>query len=390
MLKKTAVVGAGASGMMAAVTAASNGNPVTIFEHTLQPGKKLLLTGNGKCNFTNRDMSEAHFHSCSDDGHIGKVLKSFSADDTIEFFSHAGLFTKEKNGCVYPYTDMSATVLSVLRSEMDRLRIKVVCDHHIDEISDPFIIDGETFDCVILAAGGKTFPKTGSDGSGFDILKKLGCRIVKVLPALTSVSLSEDLSMLKGVRCRAALSLFINGEKVQDSSGELQPYDGGLSGICAMDLSGLAIRALDEGADVYILCDFMPDMDEEELKAYIKRMKEDFPERNVNGWFEGIFAPKLLKYLLHPLDSRKEDFVSSVVDTIKRHRFCPDTKMCADLSRAQTVSGGLSFSQVTPDLMLKDHPGIYVCGELLDVYGDCGGYNLQWAFSSGHTAGRLR
>ncbi len=390
MGKNTAVIGAGASGLMAAISAASAGNPVTIFEHTGQAGKKLLLTGNGKCNFTNTDINEGRFHSCTDDGHIRTVLDGFSTADTLDFFSSLGLLTKEKNGCIYPYTDMSATVLSLLKSRLEQLGVKIVYDLHVGEIRKPFVINGKSFDCVILATGGMSFPKTGSDGSGYDILKKLGCDIVKVLPALTPLTTAEDLSSLKGVRCRAALSLFVNEEKVQSSIGELQPYEEGLSGICAMDLSGLAIRALDEGEKVHIICDFMPDLSDDELEGYIQRMKEAFPERNMNGHLEGFMAPKLIRYLLHPLDSRKDSYIKDVIKTIKHHRFDMDTKMCRDLSRAQTVSGGLSFADVDMNLMLRKHPGIYVCGEVLDVYGDCGGFNLQWAISSGMLAGKLR
>ena len=378
MGKKTAVIGAGASGIMAAISAASCGCSVTIYEHTGQAGKKLLLTGNGKGNFTNREMDGSHLHP-----------ERFSGGDLITFLSDLGLLTKEKNGCVYPFTDMSSTVLSLLKHELERLGVKVVFDHHIGWSDDLFLTDGNRYDRVILAMGGKSFPKTGSDGSGFELLQKMGCDLQKVLPALTPVSVNEDLSQLKGVRCRAKLKLFVNGRCVQASEGELQPYEEGLSGICAMDISGLCIRALDRGDDAYILCDLMPHMDEKQLEAYLLRMREEFPERGDMGLFEGLFSPKLSRYLLHPLDSRKESFIKDAVDTIKRHRFDPVKKMCDDLSRAQTVSGGLSFSEVDENLMLKKYPGIHVCGELLDVFGDCGGYNLQWAFSSGYVAGKL-
>ncbi len=389
MGKKTAVAGAGAAGIMAAISAASCGCPVTLFEHTGQAGKKLLLTGNGKCNFTNRDMDASHYHSGTSAGHIEKILERFSSAGTLAFFSDLGLLTKEKNGCIYPYTDMSSTVLSILKHEMERLDIRLVYDHHIQWSDDLFLINGERYDRVILAMGGKSFPKTGSDGSGFELLLRMGCSVEKVLPALTPVMTKEDVSQLKGIRCRARLKLFVNGVCVQRSEGELQPYEEGLSGICAMDISGLCIRALSREDDTYILCDFLPDMDEEHLRAYLLRMKEEFPERGDGGLLDGLFAPKLSRFLLHPLDSRRESFIDDAVDTIKHHRFRPDKKMCTDLSRAQTVSGGLSFLEVDENLMLKKYPGIYACGELLDVYGDCGGYNLQWAFSSGYAAGKL-
>ncbi|MBO4374149.1 MAG: aminoacetone oxidase family FAD-binding enzyme [Lachnospiraceae bacterium] len=389
MAKKVAVMGGGASGIMASISAASKGNDVTLFDQKDRVGNKLLLTGNGKCNFTNTDIDESHYHSFSDEGQTGRVLKAFSKEDTMAFFYRLGLFTKEKNGGIYPYTDTSATVLSLLKAEMKRLGVKVVTGFRAEEIKDDLNINGESFDAMILALGGKSFPKTGSDGSGFSMLEKLGCRIIKVLPALTPVTVNEDLSGLKGVRCRAILSLFINGINVQTASGELQPYEEGLSGICAMDISGLAIRALDEKKDVYVLCDFMPDMDEKELEDYLIRMKDSFPERNANGLLAGLFAEKLVHYLIHPLDSRKDSFIRDVVDTVKHHRFEVSPKMCSDFSRAQVVSGGLSFSEVNEKLMLKAHEGIYVCGELLDIYGDCGGYNLQWAFSSGYVAGKL-
>ncbi len=388
--KRIAVIGGGVSGIAAAIRASQNGHEVTIYEHTDSPGKKLLITGNGKCNFSNRDAGLEHYHSSSDRGNIAGVFSRFPAEDTLAFFESLGLCIKEKDGRIYPVTDSSRTVLEILKLELKRLSVGLELKRDIKSLDPDGVIEGKRYDVLIVAAGGLTFKNTGSDGSGLKMLRDLGVDVIKPLPALTPVPVKEEVSSLKGVRCRARVSLFTDGSFVRDSVGELQPYERGMSGICAMDVSGQAARALYSGKKAEIECDLFPELSDEGLEEHLRGIMSDHPERNLKEVLCGLFAGKLINHILHPVDTRRDDFLKETVKRIKHLRFTVDENIVKDFDKAQVISGGVSFEEMGRDLELKRYPNIRVCGELLDVYGDCGGYNLQWAFSSGFTAGDIK
>jgi len=388
--KKVAVIGGGASGIAAAIKAAEKGNRVTIYEHTDSLGKKLLITGNGKCNFSNRDAGIFHYHSSTDKGQTAGVFSRFPFDETRLFLEKAGLYIREKEGRFYPYTDSSKTVLKVLKLELKSLGVEVLLNSHVSDLADDLCVGGRSFDRVILATGGCSFKNTGSDGSGLEILKKSGIRIIEPLPALTPLPLKEDVSDLKGVRCSARVTLFIDGKETASAKGELQPYEKGLSGICAMDLSGQAARALFEGKKAEAETDFFPECSEEDLKRRLEEGLKAHPRRGLKDIAGGLFTEKLVNFLFHPIDTRKPDHLDSFVNRIKHCRFTVSDEILKDFRMAQATSGGVSFEEVNGELELIKRPGIRLCGEILDIYGDCGGYNLQWALSSGFMAGDIR
>ncbi len=394
MKKRIAVIGGGASGLSAALHAAFSGKEalITIYEHTDAPGKKLLITGNGKCNFSNQNLDPGYYHSSSGKGLIRESLKHFGKKEILEFFDRLGILYKEKRDGYYPYTDTAGTVRDAFLRQLKEEKIRVVTDCGDFKITPRkekgFELFGEPYDAVLLCMGGMTSTKTGSDGSGYKLLKELGFPVIEPLPALTPLFTGEDLTALKGIRCEAALSLMIENKQVQASRGELQPFEGGLSGICALDLSGQAARALREGKDVKVFCDFAPAFSKEELPSLWKRQKSLHPERPMHEILSGMFHKKLVSFLIHDLDSRKPEFEECLSDRIKAMPFTVSKKLCSDFSRAQTVSGGLPLTEVTSSFETKKIPGLYVCGELLDCTGDCGGYNLHWAFLSGALAGR--
>ena len=388
--KNIAVIGGGASGIAAAIKAAGNGHDVTIYEHTDSLAKKLLITGNGKCNFSNRDTGTGHYHSLTDKGQTAGVFSRFSPEFTTGFLEDLGLFIKEKEGRLYPLTDSSKTVLNLLKLELKRLDVKVMLKSRVTKLDPAGAVNGKKYDTVIAAAGGKSFAKTGSDGSGFELLRSLGIKITEPLPALVPVPVVEDVSALKGVRCRAGLKLFIDGIYTASSQGELQPYEKGLSGICAMDVSGEAARAVFNGKKAEIECDYFPDLSEEELSEYFGDISGKFPARSLKEISGGLFCDKLLNYLIHPVDTRNKDCLEVFINRIKHSRYTVDKRITGDFTYAQVTSGGVSFDEINEDLSLKKYPAIRVCGELLDIYGDCGGYNLQWALSSGFAAGDIK
>lgn len=357
---------------------------VTIYEHGDALGRKLLITGNGKCNLTNAGISPECYHSRTDNGIISHILSRFGTGKLLDFFDGLGADLKERKGCYYPRTDTASTIRNclVLTIKEMGIGIRLECGRiSLEELRSDH-------DALILCMGGKTSPKTGSDGSGYALLQSLGLSMVPLFPALTPIETEEDLSALKGVRCEAGLSLLVDGEIRAVSKGELQPFDRGLSGILAMDISGEAARQKSAGKNVQVLCDFAPFYPEEEFRAAIAKKQKQNPARGIHDVLSGMLHRKLVHYLLHDLDSREPDFMEKLTDTIKRHPFTVSGRMIQDYSRAQTVSGGLDLREVTKELEIKKLPGVYVCGELLDCDGICGGYNLHWAFATGAIAGK--
>ena len=388
---KTAVIGAGASGIMAAVTAAGAGAEVTLYEHRDSPAAKLLITGNGKCNFTNEKILPSHYHSSTDeDGRIGRMIKKFRTEDCLAFFENIGIKTRVRKGCVYPYPDTAESVRSALLLELKRLGVRTRYDCGVLSVSSDRTVQGERFDRVIISCGSAVAPGTGSDGSGYRILKELGVELTPVYPALTPLVTKEDLSAIKGVRCEAGLTLTDEtGAVTEVSSGELQPYEKGFSGICAMDISGRACRLLGDGKRAFVEADLFPLMTDEEFKDEIRRRCRAFPERNLAETLTGLFPKKLINYIVHPVDSRKESFVDDLCRNAKHRRYELSKDMTKDFSRAQTAGGGVPVYSIDDNCMLKDREGIYVTGELLDCDGICGGYNLHFAWTTGHLAGSI-
>ncbi len=405
-MKKVAVIGAGASGMAAAISAARSGASVFLFEHKDRVGKKLLLTGNGKCNLTNIKMGPEYFHSGSDvDGLIKSVIRRFGAEDTIRFFGELGIYTRNRSGRIYPYPETASCVLDALRLELRRLEVKervLSRVTSIKRVKDGFelAIKGERqyterAEKVIICCGGKAKPETGSDGGGYKLAGELGHKLIKPLPALTG--LKSELPFFKalsGVRADALLRLFIDGEERESSAGELQLTDYGISGICTFDISGSAVRALDRGSRVEVSVDFMPEFTPSQAGVYLKNRFENLKDRGAAELLNGLFHKKLNLQFLKlmgirentPYNELPSDFSERLCGIVKDFKVSIKDYMGYD--RAQVTSGGVALSEVSETLESKLCPGLFFAGEVLDADGICGGYNLQWAFACGIIAGR--
>ena len=264
--------------MMAAITAARAGAEVTILERNDRLGKKILATGNGKCNFTNLAMDK----SCYDGEAVDRawsVIQSFGVSDTVSFFESLGMLSKEKNGYYYPSCEQASVLLDALRFEIAELGIKVIYEKKVSGIKK----DGElikvlcgneawSFDKVIVTCGGKAAPKTGSDGSGFKIARQMGHNVVPTYPALVQLRCEEDFcKAIAGIRCDAEIALYANGSKVASERGELQLTDYGISGIPVFQLSGIASKALAGKIPLKAEIDFLPDKSIEEWLAFGKK-----------------------------------------------------------------------------------------------------------------------
>lgn len=408
MGRKVAVVGGGAAGMMAAVQAAYAGARVTVYERNDRVGKKILSTGNGKCNFSNEDMRAACYYG-SGAGYVDGFYKQFGVAETKTFFRELGMRIKDRNGYLYPASEQAATVLDVLRYEMERLGIEICAGCRVTGIDGPgnpgyrLMLETETaaykkrtYDAVILACGGRTAPKTGSDGTGLAMAMRLGHRIVPTVPALTALRCGETFwKQVAGVRCEARLMLYIDGNEVSSVQGELQLTDYGISGIPVFQFSRIAAYALQEGRTVTVKIDLMPDPGAADTQeAFWAQRWERQKRQSMEQFVTGTVNKKVGLLLLKLAGIRETETVCEIEGARRRkleqlfHAFEVTVKGTNSFEQAQVCAGGVDFAEVTDRLESVRRPGLFFAGEMLDIDGICGGYNLQWAWSSGAVAGR--
>ncbi|MBE5971909.1 MAG: NAD(P)/FAD-dependent oxidoreductase [Lachnoclostridium sp.] len=405
MKREGIIVGGGAAGLLAAITAAEAGASVTILEHMPRVGKKILSTGNGKCNMTNLHMTAECYRS-GVEGVPMQVIDKFSVADTIAFFRRLGVLTTDRNGYVYPASGQAQTVLDALRDKADSLGIRTCCDSKVLSINKKkegrFAVKTETqtysADFVILCAGSMAAKTTGSDGSGYELAKSLGHKIKKPLPALVQLKCKGDFfKSIAGVRTDVKVSLYVMdkngncGAFLAQDQGELQLTDYGISGIPVFQVSRYAAEALDHKKRVLAVIDFMPDMPEDELFTVLKDQRNYLGDRAAGDFINGLFNKKLAALFLKAVHIRQEQPVSEIANK-KLAELCRVIKEFSfevvgtnPFDKAQICMGGVDLRDVNTETMeSRLVPGLYFAGEILDVDGICGGYNLQWAWSSGH------
>lgn len=400
------IIGAGASGLMAAAAAASKGARVALLEHKDDIGKKILATGNGRCNFTNTDMSVNKFHGSK--ALIKNGLSQFNYSDTIRFFKKLGIPAYDNAGYIYPNSRQAASVVAAFRMELMRLHVDVKTGINITDIKPADDRTGYSIQTdkgsfkskgLIIACGLTASPKLGSDGSLFRQIEALGHHIQKPLPALCGFSCDGlNFKKITGVRCDATVASVIDGQMTEQNTGELQLADYGISGIPVFQISSLMSRALDKGQRVEVIIDFLPAFSDDELNRYIKdRSITTTDNRSLNEMLNGLLNNKLLLELIHKSgvspDKKgrllTDDDCKSLTRSIKHTAV--SVKKPRGVEFAQVCAGGICTKEIdVRTLESKIHPGLYFCGELLDVDGICGGYNLQWAWTSGYIAGEMQ
>lgn len=407
MSKRVIVIGGGASGMTAAIFAARQGAAVTLLEHMDRVGKKILSTGNGKCNLTNRRMDASCYRS-SAPGFSMEVLGRFGEPETEVFFEELGIVLKDRNGYLYPASGQASSVLDALREELSRLGVTIVTECGEAEVAAPGSGKGGNqewtvlckkgrfcSDALILAAGSKAAPSTGSDGSGYDLAKRLGHRIIRPLPALVQLRCREKFfKQISGVRADACVSIWADGERLAYDQGELQLTDYGISGIPVFQVSRFASVALSRGAQVKAEIDFYPELDRKELGRFLRERRQLLGDRNADSFLTGWFNKKLALLFLRLAGISPDRNVSSLTETQlselgrRIKQFETEIAETNPFANAQICCGGVDVREVNPHTMeSKKRKGLYLAGELLDVDGICGGYNLQWAWSTGALAG---
>ncbi|MBQ3558328.1 MAG: NAD(P)/FAD-dependent oxidoreductase [Agathobacter sp.] len=395
------VIGAGASGMMAAITAARANKKVCIIEKLDKAGKKLLATGNGKCNYTNAVMHTDYFHGEKD--FISFVLKQFSTEDCLDFFHSIGIYPKNKNGYYYPNSEQAASVVNALLYELERLEVKICYETVIKDIM-PF----ENKVCmetnkgniygqhVIIATGLLAAPKLGSDGSLFDVIKSLGHRFKPILPALCGFYCKGmKFKQVSGVRAQGSVGAYIDGEKYAEDTGEIQFTDYGLSGIPVFQISHYLSKGLYEKRKVEIKVNLLPDFDKKQLVEeldYRRRIGASMP---VNTLLNGLVNQKLADMIFDKAGVETDLYQSCLSESqlLKIAGLLQDITVTVtnyrDYEFAQVCAGGIPLMDVEyHTLASKLVPNIHFTGEILDVDGICGGYNLHFAWATGYIAGR--
>lgn len=394
------IVGGGASGMICAILAARNGCKVTLLEHKDRLGKKILATGNGKCNYTNL-VQEAHMYRSDNMDFPMNVLSLFDVNKTIDFFMELGIYPKNRNGYLYPNSEQASSVLQVLEMELKRLKVRIQLSTHVEKIhkeKDKFIVISNqgkfTGSKVVLSTGGCASKNLGSDGSGYQLCRELGHSIIKPLPALVQlVSKEKYFKTLQGVRCQGNVSLYSNGKEIVSERGELLFANYGVSGIPILQISRFAAKELDNRNKVCLLVDFLPEVSKVDTKLLIEKRIFANPTKNLEEMLVGLLNNKLAYVLLQngklPCDKLGSTVTTKdieiIVNNIKEFKIpIVDTN---PFDQAQVSAGGVNTKEVNPKtLESKRVEGLYIIGELLDVDGTCGGYNLQWAWSSGAIA----
>lgn len=393
------IIGAGASGMMAAIAAGRKGSSVLVIEHKDKAGKKILATGNGKCNYTNL-LQEDHCYRSDNSLFPQKILKLFNTDKTIEFFKELGIYPKERNGYLYPNSEQSTSVVQVLLMECRRLGVTISYNENIIKFIKPnftLITDHRTYygSKLILATGGCASPKLGSDGKGYDYARFFGHSIVKPLPALVQLKSSDkNRRTISGVRIVGNIKAYANNNAIAEEMGEMIFTDYGISGIPIMQISRFVAKALDKKNNVKLVIDFLIDRTKNEVLDILKERITYGKGKSVEEMMVGLFNNKLsyvmlLKSNIDPTmicDKLKCKDLEKLTDNIKKFTMTIiDTN---SFDNAQVTAGGVSTTEINENTMeSKTTKGLYLSGELIDVDGTCGGYNLQWAWSSGYIAG---
>lgn len=472
---KIAVIGGGAAGMMAAIAAARQGASVTILEKNSRLGKKLSQTGNGRCNYTNLELSESggnRYYRSGQAEFPWRILEKFSPEDSISFFQELGIYPKYRGSYVYPGSDQASSLVNVLIDEIRHLNINVIFNCDVAEIAKDkkgFLISAEEievlektkgkqsgksnsslggnsnlvgnskqnfnqntnrngnqnarrensksaegmdelsktnserlltlsrehFDKVILTAGSKAFPLSGSDGSGYSLAEKLGHHIIPVVPALCGLKCKEHIYKdLAGVRVDAELRLSLDERVCYQERGELQLTDYGISGIPVFQFSRFANYGLLKKKKPRVSINFLPDFTEGSLFIFLKKRAEELSYKACASFLEGLLNQKLSGAMLRfagiperlPVSKLSKEMLKELSAVITG--FTTEVIGSNPFANAQCAAGGADTKEVNPEtLESKLVPGFYMAGEILDVDGVCGGYNLQFAWASGKLAG---
>ena len=393
------VIGGGAAGMLAALTAAENGHRVLLLERQSRVGRKLLATGNGRCNLSNYHVSPAHYHGGA--GFCDFALSQFDVGETLQYFASLGLLTvSEASGRIYPMSNMAGSVLDVLRYALERPEIDLQTGQTVTAVRkmpEGFSVKTETdtFSArrLILAAGGAAGSKVGGGMDGYRLAKSLGHHRTALYPSLVQLKTDPTYPRaLKGVKAQCGISICRGSQVLARNSGEVLFTEYGVSGPAIFDLSRSVSAG---GSDLTCLLNFFPDWEEAEVLHWLSQRQAAMAAHEASTLLTGSCHTRLGQMICKSAGFTSQRAAGLTRDDLRRiarqatHFALPITGTCG-FDQAQVTAGGLDTSEFDPrTLQSRLVPGLYACGELLDIDGDCGGYNLQWAWSSGRLAGKL-
>ena len=395
------IIGGGASGMIAALTAAENGRSVLLLERQSRVGRKLLATGNGRCNLTNQYASPCHYHG-EDSGFCAYALGAFDAGETLQYFAALGLLTvSEDSGRVYPMSNMAGSVLDVLRYALEQPRIEVRTGQTVTAVkrtAEGFTVKTETDVFtgrkVILAAGGGAGSKVGGVMDGYRLARALGHHRTALFPSLVQLKTDPTYPRaLKGIKAECGVTVRRGGETVAENRGEVLFTEYGISGPAIFDIS----RAVSTGGEGMVcVLDFFPDWEMREVLDWLRQRRQTMRSHEASTLLVGSCHTRLGQMICKAAGFTSQcaaDLSDADLADIAgqaTHFTLPITGTCG-FDQAQVTAGGLVTGEFDPrTLESRLVPGLYACGEVLDIDGDCGGFNLQWAWSSGRLVGQLR
>lgn len=382
------VIGGGASGLAAAIMAARQGVRVAIAEKMPRVGKKILATGNGRCNITNKNIAPSRYFG--DKSLTKSAFARFGLDDTVKFFDSIGvMLTELDDGKIYPRSLQATTVLDQLREELKRLNVEIICDFEAVQIKkkdNNFYIKSSTSSelCasrVIVSCGGKAAPEFGTDGGAYELLKAFGHTLVKPFPALVQLKTKYVPKDLKGIKQNCTAQLLIDGKQKRRETGEVLFTAYGISGPPIFNLSRMASEALEHNQDICVSLDFAPDIGYLKLKEIIDSRFEKLSHLSKENFLNGLLNKRTGLEILRHADTSEQ-----IASLIKNYKLTVTGTL--GFKNAQVTAGGISALEVKENTMeSKKVSGLYITGEILNIDGDCGGFNLQWAWTSGALAG---
>ena len=404
-MSKVLVVGGGASGMVASIYAARGGNEVILIDKNNNLGKKILMTGNGKCNYWNKDIDISHYNT-SDTNILEKIITDGNKLEIENFFDGLGIVSKTRDNYCYPASGQATSIQTSLILECQLQGVNIInnCDvlsvtkninkFEVRTTNDIFIVDK-----VILATGSKACPKTGSNGFGYQVAKHFGHTLVEPLPALVQLKLDAPfLKEWQGIRIDAKVSLYENKKLVKEEIGEVQLTDYGISGICVFQLSSRIARVLYNKCSEKIEINFLDNLgikDEYSFIKYFDKRNEKVLGRTISQLLDGILNYKLINLILKISMIGRDEYWDKLDDKSKIRLGINLTRLSLVVSgtnsfdNAQVCSGGVRLSEINPYTMESfKESGLYIIGELLDVDGECGGFNLGFAWITGFLAGK--
>lgn len=400
-MAKVIVIGGGASGITAAITAAKFKNEVIILERNDKCAKKILVTGNGRCNYFNEDQNLNHYHSTNKEL-INELITEENLSKVTNFFDSIGIIPKIKNGYYYPNSNQATSIKEALLKECETKNIKIITNTYVEEViikENNFEVKTNngiyTCDKVIVSTGSKAAPKTGSDGNGYRLLKNLNHNIIKPLPALVQLIGKEKyFKDWEGVRTDVVITLYEDNKKVREEVGELQLTNYGISGICAMQLSGIISRGIDNNKKEIVKINFLHNITNgNEFINWMNIRNKKVQGRTTRELLEGILNYKLVNTILkisNIKDEKWNELNNNQKSLLQKNLTSLELEIISTKSfdNAQTTTGGIPLTEIDLKTMeSKLVRGLYIIGEILDVDGDCGGYNLTFSWLTGIKAG---